>query len=89
MPQSLRRLRLRLTIWYAGTFLVILALLGIADSGHFDGRVLAEALENGPDAEQIAVDTRVHIAEAGAYRAAIQVSEIDGRRYVDKSWRVH
>jgi len=27
--QSLRRLRLRLTIWYAGTFLVILALLGI------------------------------------------------------------
>jgi signal transduction histidine kinase len=29
VPQSLRRLRLRLTIWYAGTFLIILALLGI------------------------------------------------------------
>ena len=29
MPQSLRRLRLRLTIWYAGTFLLILTLLGI------------------------------------------------------------
>lgn len=29
VPQTLRRLRLRLTIWYAGTFLIILALLGI------------------------------------------------------------
>lgn len=29
VPQSLRRLRLRLTVWYAATFLVILALLGI------------------------------------------------------------
>ena len=29
VPQTLRRLRLRLTIWYAGTFLIILALLGV------------------------------------------------------------
>jgi signal transduction histidine kinase len=29
VPQSLRRLRFRLTIWYAATFLVILALLGV------------------------------------------------------------
>src|ERR1041385_6403991 len=29
VPQSLRRLRIRLTIWYAATFLVILALLGV------------------------------------------------------------
>lgn len=29
VPQTLRRLRLRLTIWYAATFLIILALLGI------------------------------------------------------------
>jgi hypothetical protein len=33
-------------------------------------------------------ETRVHTAELGAYRAAIQVSHVDGRRYVDKSWRV-
>jgi arylsulfatase A-like enzyme len=66
----------------------ILALLGIADDGPLDGRVLAEALEDGPDAEQMAVDTHVHTVEAGGYRAAIQVSEVDGRRYVDKSWRV-
>src|SRR2546427_44421 len=66
----------------------ILALLGITEDGALDGRVLAEALEDGPDAEQIAVDTRVHTVEVGDYRAAIQVSEVDGRRYVDKSWRI-
>ena len=66
----------------------ILALLGIADDGALDGRVLAEALEDGPDAEQMAVDTRVHTVELGGYCAAIQVSEVDGHRYVDKSWRI-
>jgi arylsulfatase A-like enzyme len=66
----------------------ILHLLGIEEDG-LDGRVLAEALEGGPDPEQIAVDTRVHTVEAGPYRAAIQVSTVDGRRYVDKSWRVN
>jgi hypothetical protein len=30
----------------------------------------------------------VHTVEAGPYRAALQVSEVDGRRYVDKSWRI-
>jgi len=66
----------------------ILALLGIAERGDLDGRVLAEALEGGPDAEQVAVDARVHTVEAGAYRAAIQVSDVDAHRYVDKSWRI-
>ncbi|MBI1848380.1 MAG: hypothetical protein HYR86_15595, partial [Candidatus Rokubacteria bacterium] len=66
----------------------ILHLLGITERDGLDGRVLAEALVGGPDAEQIAVDTRVHVVEAGAYRAAIQVSTVDDRRYVDKSWRV-
>jgi arylsulfatase A-like enzyme len=66
----------------------ILALLGITDADGLDGRVLAEAFEGGPDPEQVAVETRVHTAEAGGYRAAIQLSEVDGRRYVDKSWRI-
>lgn len=75
----------------------ILAVLGIEADGdiaegarldRLDGRVLREALEGGPDEEQVAVDTRVHTVEAGAYRAAIQMSEVDGRRYVDKSWRI-
>jgi arylsulfatase A-like enzyme len=66
----------------------ILALLGIAEGGGLDGRVLDEALEGPADPEQVAVDTRVLTVEAGAYRAAIQVSEVDGRRYLDKSWRI-
>jgi len=70
----------------------ILALLGVepeagAPDG-FDGRVLAEALEGGPDPERVMQETRVHAVESGAYRAAIQVSYVDGCRYVDKSWRV-
>jgi arylsulfatase A-like enzyme len=66
----------------------ILALLGIVEAEGLDGRVLREALAGGPDEEQVAVDTRVHVAEAGAYRAALQVSTVDGHCYVDKSWRV-
>ena len=66
----------------------ILALLGITDESDFDGRVLREALAGGPDEETIAVDTRTHTVGAGDYRAAIQVSLVDDRRYVDKSWRI-
>jgi arylsulfatase A-like enzyme len=75
----------------------ILALLGIeAGAGldrldgrdGLDGRVLVEALAGGPDEEQMMAETRIHTVEAGAYRAAIQISLIEGRRYVDKSWRI-
>jgi arylsulfatase A-like enzyme len=66
----------------------ILALLGIPDRDGLDGRVLGEALAGGPDEEQLAVETRVHTVEAGTYRGALQLSTIDGHRYVDKSWRV-
>jgi arylsulfatase A-like enzyme len=66
----------------------VLALLGVTERDGLDGRVLAEALENGPDPEQVAVETRLHIVELGGYRAAIQVSTTEGRRYVDKSWRI-
>jgi predicted AlkP superfamily pyrophosphatase or phosphodiesterase len=66
----------------------ILALHGLDASG-LDGRVLREALVDGPDEEQVPVERRVHVAEAGAgrYRAIVQVSEVEGRRYVDKGWR--
>jgi arylsulfatase A-like enzyme len=66
----------------------IRALLELPDADGFDGRVLHEALAGGPDEEALAVETRVRTVEAGAYRAAIQISTLDGRRYVDKSWRV-
>jgi hypothetical protein len=65
----------------------ILALLDIADAG-VDGRVLAEAIEGGPDGERMGVETRVHTVEAGGYSAAVQVTTVGGHRYVDKSWRI-
>ena len=65
----------------------ILALLGL-DVGGLDGRVLAEALADGPDPERVVVETLTHTTAAGSYRAAIQVSATGGRRYVDKSWRI-
>ena len=66
----------------------VLALLGIDGEPGLDGRVVTEALEGGPDPERVAVETRIHTAAAGAYRAALQISTVDSRRYVDKSWRV-
>jgi arylsulfatase A-like enzyme len=66
----------------------VLALLGIGDEAGLDGRAVTEALDGGPDPEEIAVETRVHTVAAGAYRAALQISTVDGGRYVDKSWRV-
>jgi arylsulfatase A-like enzyme len=65
----------------------ILSLLGIADRDGLDGRVLTEGFAGGPDEERVAVDTRVHTVEAGGYRAVLQVSLVNGHRYVDKSWR--
>lgn len=65
----------------------ILALLGL-DTGGLDGRVLDEALADGPDPERVPVETVTHTTAAGDYRAAIQVSTVAGRRYIDKSWRI-
>jgi arylsulfatase A-like enzyme len=66
----------------------IVAALGLDDREGMDGRVLAEALADGPDPQRVAVDTRTYTTAAGSYRAALQVSTVDGHRYVDKSWRV-
>lgn len=66
----------------------ILALLGIADRDGLDGRVLVEALAGGPDEEQLAVSTEILTVDASSYRAALQVSTVDGHRYADKSWRL-
>jgi arylsulfatase A-like enzyme len=66
----------------------VLALLGLEGEAGLDGRGVTEALEGGPDPEEVAVETRVHTATTGGYRAALQISTVDGRRYVDKSWRI-
>ena len=66
----------------------ILAMLGL-ETAALDGRVLHEAFVDGPDEEQVPVETRAYAVEAaaGVYRAIVQISEVDGRRYVDKGWR--
>lgn len=66
----------------------VLALLGLEGEAGLDGRAVTEALEGGPDPEEVAVETRVHTATTGGYRAALQISTVEGRHYVDKSWRI-
>src|SRR5262249_17873321 len=50
----------------------VLALLGVDDRDGMDGRVLAEALADGPDPEQLPVETRTHVVTSGAFRAVLQ-----------------
>ena len=66
----------------------LLHLLGIAQPpAGMDGRALTEALLNGPDEEQLAVESRPMRVTNGSYRAILQVSEVGGKRYIDKAWR--
>ena len=52
-----------------------------------DGRVMLEALANGPDEEQVAAETRSWRVQNGGYSAVLQTSETGGKRYIDKAWR--
>jgi hypothetical protein len=56
----------------------------------FDGRAIVEAFVDGPDEEQVPMQTTTHVTATpdGRYRAAIQVSEVGAQRYIDKSWRM-
>jgi hypothetical protein len=65
----------------------ILAIKGVRGES-LDGRVLAEAFRDGPDEEQIQFDTKIFRAEAGQYRAAVQVTDVGSHRYIDKGWRI-
>ncbi|HEY0337474.1 MAG TPA: alkaline phosphatase family protein [Burkholderiales bacterium] len=58
-----------------------------AASPDMDGRPLREALARGPDEEQVTLDTRTLRVRNGPYRAVLQVSEVEGKRYIDKGWR--
>jgi arylsulfatase A-like enzyme len=88
-PAFKRGARVRVPAGNVDVAPTILALMGLPTTG-VDGRVLHEALADGPDEEQVAMDMRAHTVEGsvGAYRAVIQISEVDGRRYVDKGWRI-
>jgi arylsulfatase A-like enzyme len=65
----------------------LLYLLGESHADKLDGRVLSEALVNGPDPEKITADVRTLRVEDGDFRSVIQITETGGKRYIDKSWR--
>jgi len=67
----------------------ILALKGVSSSEHLDGRVLAEALRDGPDEEQVQSETKLLRTEpVGRYRAVVQVTDVGEHHYIDKGWRI-
>ena len=68
----------------------ILALKGIKTKNRMDGRVLAEALQGGPDEEKVSATTILYSTETkdSQYKAIIQVTQTDNQRYIDKSWRI-
>jgi arylsulfatase A-like enzyme len=66
----------------------ILHLLGMRPAAAaMDGRALVEAMAGGPDEEQVPIETRTLRVSNGSYRAVLQVTEVEGRRYIDKGWR--
>ena len=67
----------------------LLAVLGI-DQARCDegcGRVLSEALKDGPPAATAKASRRVMKTRAGAYRASVEISSIAGHDYVDSGSR--
>jgi arylsulfatase A-like enzyme len=74
----------------APTLLGLMGFDGDPALPRFDGRVVSEAFADGPDPEQVPTRTITHVTATadGAYRAAIQVTEVASQRYIDKSWRI-
>jgi hypothetical protein len=74
----------------APTLLMLMNLEKDIDLSRFDGRPLREALADGPDEEMVPIQVRTHFVETpdGSYRAALQFTELEKQRYIDKSWRV-
>src|SRR5262249_5106176 len=66
----------------------ILSLKGVPVAESLDGRVLNEAMRAGPDEEQIISETRILKTGSGAFRSAIQITEVGKYRYIDKAWRI-
>ena len=70
----------------------ILSILKIRDaqapgSRRSGGRVLRELMKGGPADATLKSRTRVVTTSAGAYRASVQISSVDGHDYVDKGGR--
>jgi arylsulfatase A-like enzyme len=86
-PGFKRGARLRTPSSNADVTPTLLHLMGNPKAQSLEGRVLSEALADGPDEEQVAVDVRTLRVTNAAYKAMLQVTETAGRRYLDKSWR--
>ena len=69
----------------------VLNLLGLPIPGDMDGRVMAEALANGPDSVESTTDAHLAGREAlnGVYRQRITLSRVGGTVYLDSGsgWR--
>jgi arylsulfatase A-like enzyme len=52
------------------------------------GRAILEALTGGPDEEQVPMQIRSLRVDNGSYAAVLQISEVAGKRYIDKGWRL-
>ena len=64
----------------------LLHLLGLnRELAEMDGRPLTEALLSGPDQEQVVMEIRSLRVRNGSYSAVLQVSEVGGKRYIDKA----
>ena len=68
----------------------LLHLLGLRSAlAAMDGRPILEALAGGPDEEQVPLETRTVRVSRDGYSAVLQTSEVAGKRYIDKGWRLH
>ncbi|MDQ4058748.1 MAG: alkaline phosphatase family protein [Actinomycetota bacterium] len=89
-PAFKRATTIRVPVGHVDLVPTILFLKNVNGSACKDGRVVSEALRQGPDEEQVAMDTRTFITTSpdNAYKAAIQISQVGHHRYIDKGWRL-
>ncbi len=66
----------------------ILSLKNIRFDDDIQGRVLHEALKNGPDSEKIPVETKLLTIHHHERTSVVQISLVGKNWYIDKSWRI-
>jgi arylsulfatase A-like enzyme len=68
----------------------ILHLYGIESDDDVDGRIIREMFlySDAVDPEKIPVETRPYYAENGSYKAVLMMTRAQGKRYLDKGWRM-
>jgi arylsulfatase A-like enzyme len=81
---------IHIPVGHADLVPTILSLKKIQAHDGLEGRVLTEALRGGPEEEKTEVQRRTFTTgnAEGSYRAAIQISEVHDRWYLDKAWRL-